>query len=1308
MYSVRQQSQTPEEVVAQSTLNEQVEKFEKKLVEQQRKDKEQRQSEQIKMQIQLKDFETQLYQQQKRDFEFTQREHQHIQQQVRDYQQKLVCGQQGTSTLVAGGIVTGTQMQIQVRDFERMLVEKQQQEIDRRTRVHFHLQQKLKEFERILCEQQQMEFEHLIRKQEQLRSIGITGQFSGVTGITGITGVNGIICGGLPTGSGVTGGMWAEKQQILDQQTQEEKTLKNKQEKLLKYVKEIESELNNRDLEQTKREVTGHLRTQQVLEKVQNSQLYNQCVEGVTGKYNTIVPLSMTSGKVEQIQMLEQQLCEYKKILALKLREQTPFGVPTTFTTGPFETTGQFGQSCVGGMIKDQIEQVYTIEWIKEIVQKLRELECQLVSTGISCWAEKKLVSLKNHIGFFEQIELPQQSYQCHQQLLKLRDLLDYEMPIEIRPVGPTTQIARQLCHELVRLVEEKIKYRTLSTITGETTGLTGIPVEQLWHKLKTIEYKIRDLRQGEYEPHWSNIYKRMYNLEQVFQQPEFFRFNGCTGIPVTQKMECIQEHIQQLEWLIQETVFVQRQVPFKYQVGKYQQQKQIVRKLVQLIDEIECQMQLQLTVVGGAIPSTPIHYQAQMIIRQLKGLKCQLKCLLHQQNLVVMHHKMQQMVFDYERQLPKEMIENRIHNVQFTSIMQVLKNLEQQLIEQHMNGYQSYQQIPTTFNGVGYLCIEEVFEQIKQQFLCQKQLQQVIRDFATLLVQHKQVIPVQVRMQVHHMLMQQIKDFESLLNQCNEVYVDQEQYFGQFPVAQIPQYFVQQYTTQHKEFQILFKQLQQVLCQVQVPSMGTVSQYVPYQQHSQLVNVLIQQIQQIQMQHQQLINYQQYPSQFLWCIEQQQKPCYRRLQQYLQQLQQLQYLPITDVLPQQQQYILFKQVQQQLQLLSYIHQQYLRSKLWKNWSSWTQTNVPVLGNHLQYLKQQQQQIRILSQQLQDFVQPRIMSQLSYGPSSIRQQMIKSISQPTLIGELPLSEECYETTPYGMDINNNTFSSWCLVEPETTFGDDFIVNFFTGKEVEQEKIVSDLVQRYIEVINVPSEINTEFRRKFEQLYFENNKLGQFLRSKVNDVAQLRKQFEELQITRGFPLNKYGVPTTTSSYRSYRSVTPTTPYGGVMGGSCIVPTTPFGGEYESLPTTSFGEESFTGMPEYYSNKPSLRYVEQMLNTLENKLTNLRFEGSEYPTTESSFYGIRNGLNTIPYGINTFNGIQEPTTIVPTVTIGQQTTLEVTKKQQLPTGQITQTQVYSECKICPVCGIAVEKELSQPEFELHVNSHFPFAE
>jgi len=713
------------------------------------------------------------------------------------------------------------------------------------------------------------------------------------------------------------------------------------------------------------------------------------------------------------------------------------------------------------------------------------------------------------------------------------------------------------------------------------------------------------------------------------------------------------------------------------------------------------------------------------------------------------MHNKIQQLVVNYERQLPREVIENRVHHVQLQQIMQVVKCLEQQLIEQHLQGYQTYQQQGplSSFNGVGggFFCVEDVYEQIKQQFVCQKQLQQIIKEFATLLVQQKQHIPVQVRIATQQVLMQQVREFESLLCLCNDVVVDQEQYFGPFStvagVQQIPQYYVQQYKTQHQQFQTLFKQLLNVLCQVQqvavINQQTVVPQYVSHQQHQQLINALIQQVEQIQMQHQQqLVNYQQYPHQFLWAIEQQQKPCYRRLIQHVQQLQQLQqFLQGTDLLQQQQQYILFKQVQQQLHQLNFINQQFQRTKLWKNWGSWTQTFIPQLHQQLQQLRQQHQVVVKLMQQEFQYQPRAVVCGTPYGPvaTAIRQQqMIKSISQPIQLESSVEDVLQYEpTTVYGgaMDANNNTYSSWCVVEPETCIGDDLIVKFFTCSEVEQEKIVAELVQRYIECINMPSEINQIFREKFEQLYFENNKLGQLIRLRSNEIVQLRKQFEEIQQTRGVrsflttPSSSFKVLPTPTLFRQ------TTPYQQLMG--CGVPTTtPYQTtgfeQYESLPTTvtgTFGEEPYGlySMPFSYqtevypttlttSGKPSLKCVEKMLSSLENKLTQLRLEGGEYyPTTTVT--GYPTGIESTVYGIKSttpsfYAGITEP---IQPVTVGQSTVVEVNKKQQLPNGaQISQTQTFQECRICPVCGDAGEKELSQPEFELHVNSHFPYSE
>jgi chromosome segregation ATPase len=268
-------------------------------------------------------------------------------------------------------------------------------------------------------------------------------------------------------------------------------------------------------------------------------------------------------------------------------------------------------------------------------------------------------------------------------------------------------------------------------------------------------------------------------------------------------------------------------------------------------------------------------------------------------------------------------------------------------------------------------------------------------------------------------------------------------------------------------------------------------------------------------------------------------------------------------------------------------------------------------------------------------------------------------------------------------------------------------DFYGVKDYEQENIVSDLVQRYINSMNMPTDINQEFRRKFEQLYFENNKLGQSLRSRVNEVAQLRKQFEELQATKNQLEAKlvHADKKVEEFERKIRQQQPQqqwriqrTP--SVQGKIQVFGYLPLQQqqqpcEYESLPTmTSYAEESLIPVQVeeitvagQQQQQPTLKGVEQLLNQLENKLTTLRL-CTPQQQREQQQQQIQIQL------------VQEP--------------LQQQQQQQGCVGSTTATTVYEvaakkqEFKICPVCGIAIEKELSQPEFELHVNSHFPYTD
>jgi hypothetical protein len=362
----------------------------------------------------------------------------------------------------------------------------------------------------------------------------------------------------------------------------------------------------------------------------------------------------------------------------------------------------------------------------------------------------------------------------------------------------------------------------------------------------------------------------------------------------------------------------------------------------------------------------------------------------------------------------------------------------------------------------------------------------------------------------------------------------------------------------------------------------------------------------------------------------------------------------------------------------------------------WLQNQLPQLQQHLQQLKQQQQQLKGLQQSLLECQ----MLQRGIPQQQQRFQLCKSISQP-LIQQQQQFEGQFEEQQQLEDLNNNSVCV-AILPAQTEVIDICIGGGEAGADLDQENIVSDLVQRYINCMNTPTtDVSQDaFRRKFEQLYFENNKLGQSLRSRVNEVAQLRKQFEELQAAKNqlelklvhadrkveeferkirLQQQQQQIQQQPQQWKQQQQQ-----QRKIFG--TYMPVAPHQtGEYESLPVIrSLVEEE---EQQQQQQQPTLKGVEQLLSQLENKLNTLRLvtpQQQQQQQQQQEQYQYQQKTTTTQQTVQQQQDCNGTTTQV----------IEITKKQ--------------EFKICPVCGIAIEKELSQPEFELHVNSHFPYTD
>jgi hypothetical protein len=278
------------------------------------------------------------------------------------------------------------------------------------------------------------------------------------------------------------------------------------------------------------------------------------------------------------------------------------------------------------------------------------------------------------------------------------------------------------------------------------------------------------------------------------------------------------------------------------------------------------------------------------------------------------------------------------------------------------------------------------------------------------------------------------------------------------------------------------------------------------------------------------------------------------------------------------------------------------------------------------------------------------------------------------------------------DFLNNNYPSFVYeVIGEIMNLNEITHKFNNARYFEQENIIAELVQKYITSLYKPT--NEEFRRKFEQLFVENNKLGLFLRKRVQEIVQLKRQFEEIQTVKSLFDGKFLNERKTEQIERQ------------LNGQFL---TQFITQLTGM--DKFNVEEIKDKKTYYimpTSTQSTEIVDEILEQLEGELMKVRLNKPKQTTPITFQYQSTIEQENMPE-----NGLYFsvegylPTSFTTTKSTKQEEAISQLKKQISQLNPRTILKIEEEQKTtitsCPVCGISTGKELA--EFELHVNGHF----
>lgn len=600
------------------------------LVEQAKIEQSHHRLEQLNMIAQLKQYERHIAQCQRREQEIREFLKCKMQKQIEQFEQK-VCQVMK---------LNGEQQQQQsaeqyIKKYEQLLKEKIELDIQKRQAVQHKLRQSIKECERQLRQLQQQEQQQQTRFHQILRQK--LAQFETKY---------------YPTSSVVVIEQELREQlrqliaQFLLEQRKEQFQLVKAQKQLLCLCQEICTKLQDMELS----ECYTQLRIPRVPQ-------YQQQYYYVNGEHQQTYT---------HIQQLEQQLNELKQTLRMKMYQQQ-----------------QGKQQFLNGEYLFQQQQLNG-EWIRQITQKLREMEWNLrqlhqqqqivslveqqqqqpINGGM--WFERRIQSLVQHLKYFE----GKQQQQIFEES-RLREIMCQlrELEAELNEYQPQQyqQYRQQLPKQIIDLVQQ------LQTILREKIAQFGQIFEQSpivecfiqtgnhqsWKQMMQYERKLAQLKTYLWErQQYQQLHYRLVDLEQQLRQCQQQGQQQQQVFGGKQQQQRFVEQIRVLRQLLQEQQQQYQQQQYVLHPEYYIQHQQKFERLYQIVNDLEL--------------SFPIQYQQQQQFQTIAGQYQQ-----QQVTMYLIQQRFEKLVHEFQRQVMPEL--TIVPVAQQQKIEQIISFLRQQ-----------------------------------------------------------------------------------------------------------------------------------------------------------------------------------------------------------------------------------------------------------------------------------------------------------------------------------------------------------------------------------------------------------------------------------------------------------------------------------------------------------------------------------------------------------------------------------------------------------------------------------------------------
>lgn len=566
------------------------------LVEQAQIEQSQRRMEQLQMLVTLKQYERHVVQLQKREQEIREYLRGKMQKQIELFERKVA---------QVAKLTGECQQPVEqyIRKYEQLLKEKIELDMQKRQMIQHKLRQSIKECIYKLREIQQQEQQYMSRFHSILRqkihqqqgSSTLTGLFNGVEQQTN-----------EQLRQFVT--------QVLSEQRKEQFQMVRAQKQLLCLINEICYKLQDMEMS----ECYTQLRMPRVQQYVAPQQYYY-------GEHQS------------NIQQLEQQLCELKQQLRMKV---------------------------LGGKQYEQQQQQQWLnngEWIRQVFQKLRELEWNLrqineqqqqqqpIRGGL--WFERRIQSLAQHLRYFEQYQNKQQMLveepRLREILIQLREL-ETELNIEYHPQCFQQQFKQQqqykpifeLAQQMQTILREKIAllsqvYEQQTPIECEyiiqSAGVNHLPT---WRQIIQYERKLQALKTYMWEKQqYKQLQSRLVELEQQLTLQQHIK-----PVQQQQQQQRVVEQIRSLRQIVEQPE-CREHIEQQYLFG------QKFEKLCQIVNELELSL-LPLTSATTNVATSSI-----VRVPTLPLTGCTNTTVQYAINSI--YERFERLVHEYKRQMP-------------------------------------------------------------------------------------------------------------------------------------------------------------------------------------------------------------------------------------------------------------------------------------------------------------------------------------------------------------------------------------------------------------------------------------------------------------------------------------------------------------------------------------------------------------------------------------------------------------------------------------------------------------------------------